>query len=375
MSRVRSYLDKKIRCVRWGPAYDNGFLVASGSWGSERNSVAIHCISASLGGGADARNVSDKEKESVEGDGVELCSSDDLAGDVCDIDFLNSKHLLVATSSGQVQLMMVSKDKDVEEKKKGHVGKAGKVTSAAKDLRLSIEKIAYYARTGGRALHAGNFVFDFSRGDCFITAGEDGVINSVNFATGQVESYANTLHDYSLQANGSPAYAIQEMGLDSFLVGGMNGKLVQWDQRTMRPVSSGSHPQNPRTVTCIAKHPSNMNIICTGTMDGAVLVWDVRKLKNGPIKEDVLAVSPVWQVEFLPWRPTSIVCCSEEGLLYELDFNKENADPSTISFEKANVDRSVLVESNFSINSLHCLESKRHIVCASDAMTICSVKK
>jgi angio-associated migratory cell protein len=97
------------------------------------------------------------------------------------------------------------------------------------------------------------------------TGGEDGAVVVSNLASGK--AVAKLEHH-----EGSVESILYVQGLNILVSAGMDGKLVIWDTGTLSPRSVCMHSQG---VTCLSAWDKG-TMVATGSVDGAVRVYDVR---------------------------------------------------------------------------------------------------
>lgn len=114
--------------------------------------------------------------------------------------------------------------------------------------------------------HQGVTCMAFSEDPAVVaTGGEDGAVVVSNVANGK--AVAKLEHH-----EGSVEGIVYVPTLNVLVSGGLDGKLVVWDTGTLSPRSVCVHPH---AVTCMSVWASGP-IVATGSVDGAVRVFDVR---------------------------------------------------------------------------------------------------
>ena len=96
-------------------------------------------------------------------------------------------------------------------------------------------------------------------------------------------------------------------------MGNMRGQLKIWDLRTSEgPASTCVLSSEQVGITTLTKHPTQSHVICTGSEDGMLAFWDLRKEKH-PVTLLAAHSGPVSEVQFHYQQPENVFSCSQVG--------------------------------------------------------------
>ena len=112
-------------------------------------------------------------------------------------------------------------------------------------------------------------------GELVASVGEDGKMFILSPKSGQpIKSYD--------QADSCSLTSVLFTKNDEVAAGNMRGQLKVWDLRAREedPANVCVLSNEQIGITCVAKHPTQTHILCTGSEDGIIAFWDLRKEKH-----------------------------------------------------------------------------------------------
>lgn len=208
-----------------------------------------------------------------------------------------------------------------------------------------------------------------------VTTGEDGKINFI-------DPYQKQIY-MSKQTSSTSLYGacFASHNSNNLFTVGMGGRLQQWDVRQAAS-SSSNRPSNTyvdtnsRALLSLRPHPSRPHVIATGSVEGLLNIWDVRS-NAVPTCSLQAHQSMLWDLLFLPTDPTKLLTCGEDGNLIVWDFNKNNANPTSIRFSSEQRDAiqpTKLYDNTLSLNTLAIDTESNTILCGADSQNILHLK-
>lgn len=303
------FVYKKVSKVRWrhsatssGHIFGSHFL--SGSWDDTANMVNLWSWS-----GPSQNNENNKVLEEPE-----LVANFDHThrGDVNDIQFLNPDFAVVASSSGTVTLLRLSRNL------------AGDATG------WDLQDVSTWDK-----LHSGDFSCNGVScfGENVASVGDDGRVNVFN-----VNQQGALLREYP-DADSCVLTSVLFSKADELIVGNMRGQLKIWDLRVSSGTrGSGQEPSSTCVlsneqvgITCLTKHPTQSHVLCTGSEDGMLAFWDLRKEKH-PVTLLSAHSGPVSEVQFHAQQPENIFSCSQSGEMLHWNGANINSKPTASIF-------------------------------------------
>jgi|EP00945_MAST-04E_sp_MAST-4E-sp1_P002449 WD40 repeat protein len=105
---------------------------------------------------------------------------------------------------------------------------------------------------------------------------------------------------------------------NSFVVVGdrPTGQIEVWDVAAScdRPQLTFTHDNHSRVrQNCVARHPARNEILATGSSEGSVSIWDLRKGDTPFVKMQEAHAGDVWSLRFHTQDPGTIVSVGEDG--------------------------------------------------------------
>jgi len=304
------FVYKKVNKVRWrvsattsGHIYGSHFL--SGSWDDTANSLNLWSWNGSSQSSGDNSNSGLEEPELVAN------FDHTQRGDVNDIQFLNPDFAVVASSSGTVTLLRLNRN-------------------VAADYMTSgweLQEVSNWQK-----LHGGGFSCNAvsCSGENVASVGDDGRVNVFNANNG---NKGPLLAEYP-SADSCILTTVLFVKNDELVVGNMRGQLKIWDLRTKDrddPASTCVLSNEQVGITCLAKHPTQSHVLVTGSEDGMLAFWDLRKEKH-PVTLLSAHSGPVSEVQFHAQQPENIFSCSQNGEVLHWNGSNINNKPTATIF-------------------------------------------
>merc|ERR1719312_201208 len=144
-------------------------------------------------------------------------------------------------------------------------------------------------------LHPGGFSCNglSCSGENVASVGDDGRVNVFN-----ANSQGAVLREYP-SADSCILTSVLFSKTDELIVGNMRGQLKIWDLRTkdQDPTSTCVLSSEQVGITCLARHPTQSHVLCTGSEDGMLAFWDLMKEKH-PVTLLSAHSGPVSEVQF-----------------------------------------------------------------------------
>jgi len=303
------FVYKKVNKVRWrvspttsGHIYGSHFL--SGSWDDTANSVSLWSWNGSAG-------QRDNSSSSASLEEPELVANFDHTqnGDVNDIQFLNPDFAVVASSSGAVTLLRLDRNMAADYMTSG----------------WELQEVSSWQK-----LHPGGFSCNglSCSGENVASVGDDGRVNVFN-ANSQGGA---VLREYP-SADSCILTSVLFAKTDELIVGNMRGQLKIWDLRTkdQDPTSTCVLSSEQVGITCLARHPTQSHVLCTGSEDGMLAFWDLRKERH-PVTLLSAHSGPVSEVQFHAQQPENIFSCSQNGEVLHWNGSNINNKPTASIF-------------------------------------------
>jgi len=312
------FVYKKVNKVRWRPSLSQtghiyGSLFLSGSWDDTANNVTLWSWNGDDSGSAENENnfeVSKPVPAAAALEEPEMLAYFDhtLQGDVNDIQFLNPDFAVVASSSGTVTLLRLSRDIAPDCMSSGWV-----LQEATKWENL---------HSGG---FSANAVASVS-GENVASVGEDGKVFVLN------AKYKQPIRVYEKADSCSLTSSIFAKS-DQLVAGNMRGQLKIWDLRSRddEPSVTCVLSNDQIGITCVTKHPTQSHILCTGSEDGMLAFWDLRKEKH-PVTLLSAHAGAVSEVQFHAQQPDHMFSCSQNGEVLHWNGSNINNKPSSSIF-------------------------------------------
>jgi len=304
------FVYKKVNKVRWRPSatssghiYGSYFL--SGSWDDTANIVSLWSWSGCSQNDTDNTVALEEPQLVANFDHTER-------GDVNDIQFLNPDFAVVASSSGTVTLLRLTRN------------------LAADSSGWDVQEVSSWDN-----LHSGGFSCNAVScfGENVASVGDDGRVNVLN-----VNQQGALLREYP-EADSCVLTSVLFAKADELIVGNMRGQLKIWDLRTrgdQEPASTCVLSNEQVGITCLAKHPTQSHVLCTGSEDGMLAFWDLRKEKH-PVTLLSAHSGPVSEVQFHAQQPENIFSCSQNGEVLHWNGSNINNKPTASIFGAAAV--------------------------------------
>ncbi|KAI8853716.1 WD40-repeat-containing domain protein, partial [Chytridium lagenaria] len=113
------------------------------------------------------------------------------------------------------------------------------------------------------------------------------------------------------------------------LSGGDDGRLRRWDLRMNPPFSNLNSSRHSAGVCSIESHPTNENIVGTGSYDEHLFVWDKRNMRS-PLLEYHIG-GGVWRFRWHPTNPSRILTASMQNGFHVVDINLEGCETTILT--------------------------------------------
>jgi len=279
------FVYQKLSCVKWvGLSDDDQHQVSarfvSGSWDDERkNSLRLWQTEAN---GREPREL------------ARLVHS----GDVNAVEFVSDDHFLSASTDGSVRLYQCQEEAIVERQAWIGLHRGSLPVAACNDLA---------ALADGASLSE----------NC-VSCGEDGVVHVLTVTKSKpVRSY--------LKADSCSLTAALFTRHDEVCVANMRGQIKVYDLRSKDNDATSTYMSSDGDqvgISCLCVHPSQRHIVCSGTKDGKLTFWDLRR-QGAPLSIFHGHRQAVNAAQFHPRQPEHFFSCSEGGDVWH--WNASNA--------------------------------------------------
>ncbi|XP_013399806.1 nucleoporin Nup43-like [Lingula anatina] len=283
------FISQKISKIRWRPTSQKGLeqsdTFVTGSW--DNGAANKVCLWTQAEGEKEQLNFSVSRQQPPES-GPRLLCEVLHCGDVTDIQFFNHENILVASSTGQVNLYKHFKN--------------SQTLGVAQSWHVHKNKQSPCPCTSVAC-----------RGQDVVTAGEDGRLNIL--AIGQQAPVRSIEKADSCSINGVNYYKHYEV-----ITVNSSGQLKVYDLRQPEDEPSRIFLLTGERIPlhCVDTHPSQPHIVATGGQDGVLCIWDMRQEKFPVTLLDAHAAD-MWEVKFHPRYPDNLFTCSEDGTVWHWD--------------------------------------------------------
>ena len=288
------FVYQKLNKIRWKPVVSQsgriaGSLFLTGSWDDEENTVKLWSWNAN-----DDENQKNSVDESTE---PELKATyKHNRGDVNEIQFINPDIAICASSDGTVTALKIGRE----------------FTSApSKELETAsgwaLQEIGKWDKFHSMQFTDASCNSVACSSENFATVGEDGKINLANIKRQEAIRSYETADSCSLNA-------VIFMRNDEIAAANMRGQLKIWDLRSkdQEPTRTCVLSSEQISIGCIAKHPTQQHILCSGSEDGMLAFWDLRSQVH-PVTLLNAHEQSVSEIQFHQQQPDHMFSCSQNG--------------------------------------------------------------
>ncbi|KAI0237410.1 Nucleoporin Nup43 [Lamellibrachia satsuma] len=299
---VAKFVSQKISKIRWQPTpkhvIQQSNIFATGSWDNDKNHLSVWQLERStlpddsMAGDKDAGFVPEWEPT--------LLNELEHAGDITDLVFLTTELLLVASSTGTVQVC--------------------RYQSTTQRLIISWVWQGLHHNMRGACACTG---LATRMDDTFTTIGEDGRMNIMCVEHRQPVREINNADSCTLNS----ACFLKQSEVATV---NSTGQLKVWDLRQQgdEPAKVFQPTGDRVSLHCVDKHPTQQHIVATGGQDGTLCTWDMRQ-DRFPVSLLSAHTADMWEVKFHPSHPNSLFTCSEDGSVWHWDGSSINSTPLT----------------------------------------------
>jgi len=286
------FVYQKINKIRWRPTLSqsgriSGSLFVTGSWDDDNNAVKLWSWDVNED---DVRNNSEKELAEPE-----LKGTYKHDGDVNELQFLNPDIVVCASSDGSVTALRISR------------GLVGAPTENQDSTGWCFQEIGKWDKLHSLKSQNGSCNSVACNSENIASVGEDGKINLSNLKRKEpIRSYD--------KADSCSLNSVLFIKNDEIAAANMRGQLKIWDIRsnTDTPTSTCILSNDQVSIGCVAKHPTQQHILCSGSEDGILAFWDLRNQVH-PITLLKAHEQSVSEIHFHQQQPDHLFSCSQNG--------------------------------------------------------------
>ena len=248
---------------------------------------------------------------------------------------MNPDIAVCASSDGTVTVLKVSHD-------------ISNAHGPRPDLKLSTgwvlqevmkqEKLHSGSQFGGSS--SCNSVACIGGGETIASAGEDGKIFLTNIKhTQPIRSYE--------KADSCSLNTVIFLRNDEVAAANMRGQLKIWDLRSKaeEPVTTCVLSSEQISIGCIAKHPTQQHILCSGSDDGMLAFWDLRR-QTHPVTLLNAHQQSVNEIHFHLQQPEHMFSCSQSGDIWHWNGSNIATKPSASILNFGNQSSNQITSSN-----------------------------
>ncbi|KAK2178261.1 hypothetical protein NP493_550g00028 [Ridgeia piscesae] len=299
---VAKFVSQKISKIRWQPTPKHVILpsniFATGSWDNDKNHVSVWQLERSTM--PDGSAIGDRDFGFIPDWEPALLTELEHVGDVTDLVFLTAELLLVASSTGTVQVCRYQSNTQRLITSYSWQGLHHNMHSACACTGLATK-------------------ID----DTFATVGEDGRLNVMCVEHREPVREINNADSCTLNS----ACFLKQSEVATV---NSTGQLKVWDLREQgeEPAKVFQPTGEHVSLHCVDKHPTQQHIVATGGQDGALCIWDMRQ-DRFPVSLLSAHAADMWEVKFHPSHPNSLFTCSEDGSVWHWDSSSINTTPMT----------------------------------------------
>lgn len=130
----------------------------------------------------------------------------------------------------------------------------------------------------------------------------------------------------------------------------------------------------------LSVHPARLDTLCVGSGNGIVSTWDLRASDEPLFSFEHSPQTPIHDVSFLPFDPSTVLVADESGSLVAYDFNRAQRDPTQVRYDGRQSDDDVesqqaptsvaVHKSRFALNCIDVDRSSHTIVSGGDAQQL-----
>ena len=283
------FVNQKVSKIRWQPAASQsgriaGSLFLTGSWDDEHNAIKLWSWN--------------KEEENESNDILEpdlKAIHKHNRGDVNGIEFMNPDIALCASSDGSITALRIGRDIA-----QAHIEEQNSRGWALQEV------------SNWNKVHSMQFQDASCNGiacsvDNVASAGEDGKIFLFNIKRREPIRGYNKADSCSLNT-------VIFIRNDEIAAANMRGQLKIWDLRTNteEPCKTCILSSEQISISCVAKHPTQQHILCSGSEDGMLAFWDLRSQVH-PVTLLNAHDQAVSEIQFHEQQPEHMFSCSQNG--------------------------------------------------------------
>ncbi|XP_067049328.1 nucleoporin Nup43-like [Acropora muricata] len=283
---VAKYVGHKIAKIRWIPEVQGQLnpskTFVTGGWDDQINKLSVWKVEDTSGVSTAAHTVTNEPK---------LLTEIDFAGDVTDIECIDSERILVSSSVGSLFLFNFNANHQV--------------------IRPQMEWRTIHCIRGHSC--SCTCLATNSSSSEVVSGGEDGQINVLKLdhrhPVRTIESAdSTTINDITFTKSNEVAAAT------------FGGQMKVWDLRqpSDKPGQIMLLSGDRVSLLCVDKHPTQPHLLAAGGQDGVLSIWDMRQ-ELYPVTLLEAHKAEIWEVRFHPLSPDNLFTCSEDGSLWHWD--------------------------------------------------------
>ena len=289
------FVYQKVNKIRWRPALSQsgriaGSLFLTGSWDDEENAVKLWSWDDSLDE-TQRNNTSEPAEPELK------TVYKHKIGDVNDIQFINPDIAVCASSDGTISALKIARE----------ISSASTQVQEAPSTGWALQEIGKWEK-----LHSLQFQDASCNGlacssENIASIGEDGKLFLTNIKRREPIRKYNKADSCSLNT-------VIFMRNDEVATANMRGQLKIWDLRSNTEEANKTCILSSEQISigCVAKHPTQQHILCSGSEDGMLAFWDLRS-QVYPVTLLSAHEQSVSEVHFHQQQPDHMFSCSQNG--------------------------------------------------------------
>ena len=306
------FIYQKVNKIRWRPVPSqsgriSGSLFLTGSWDDDQNTIKLWSWSEN----------DDVQNQSASNELTEpelMATNKQHHGDVNEIQFMNQDIAVCASSNGSVTALKLGREFASTHSQEQGIGSGG----------WGLQEVGKWDK-----LHSTNFQESSCNSvacssDNIASAGEDGKI----FLTSVKRREPLRKYD---KGDSCSLNAIIFTRQDEIAAANMRGQLKIWDLRSNadEPTRTCVLSSEQISIGCVAKHPTQQHILCSGSEDGMLAFWDLRSQMH-PVTLLNAHQQAVSEIHFHQQQPDHLFSCSQNGDVWHWNGSNISSKPSNI---------------------------------------------
>jgi len=285
------FVNQKINKIRWRPAPSQsgriaGSLFLTGSWDDEQNAIKLWSW--------------DKDEEIESNDITEpnlKAYYKHKQGDVNEIQFMNPDVAICASSDGTITALRIGRE----------ISSAYAEEQKAVSSGWSMQEVGIWNKIHSMQFQDASCNSVACSYENLASVGEDGRIFLTNIKRRE------PLRAYN-KADSCALNTVMFIRSDEIAAANMRGQIKIWDLRanTEDPSRTCILSSEQISIGCVAKHPTQQHILCSGSEDGMLAFWDLRTQVH-PVTLLNAHEQSVSEIQFHEQQPEHMFSCSQNG--------------------------------------------------------------